>query len=273
MLVFPNCKINLGLHITQKRPDGFHNMETVFYPLPLCDCLEVIAAADQQTLFSISGKNTEFLTSNNICEKAYQLLASHHTIPPVKMHLHKNIPTGAGLGGGSADAAFTLLLLNKLFDLQLGEDQLQGYAAQLGSDCAFFVINRPSYACGRGEILTPCPVSLKGYYIVLVKPPVHISTAEAFSHITPQRPSHTLVYAMEQGIKSWKKLLVNDFERSVFKSHGQLSKIKQQLYEMGAVYASMSGSGSSIYGLFEHKPGHTSRNIFENCFVWEAWLE
>jgi len=249
MIVFPNCKINLGLHVVSKRPDGFHELETVFYPLPLTDALEVISPGRLQ--FATSGIAVPGDSSDNLCMKAWRLLKQDFpTLPEVDIHLHKNIPIGAGLGGGSADAAFMLQLLNNRFQLGLTEEQLLIYAAQLGSDCPFFVRNKACYATGRGEIMTPIDLDLSAWSFVLVYPGVHINTGWAFSRITPKAPALSLRENILQPVETWQHTITNDFEAPVLDVHPELAAIKEKLYAEGAVYASMSGSGSAFVGIF-----------------------
>ena len=254
MICFPSCKINLGLRITQKRADGFHALETVFYPITLTDALEIIIEPETSAApltFTSSGLAINGDPSDNLCFKAYGLLKKDYpTIPNIKMHLHKTIPMGAGLGGGSADGAFTLVALNQLFNLQLSVDKLMQYALTLGSDCPFFIINTPAFATGRGEILKPINVNLDGYYIVIVNPGIAISTKLAFSLITPKVPDNNLAAVIQQPISTWKDVLINDFEQPIFNSFPELANIKETLYQKGAVYASMTGTGSTVYGIF-----------------------
>lgn len=266
MIVFPNCKINLGLSITGKRPDGYHNLETIFYPIPFVDALEVIednSANNQQEqvkkanslTFTATGIKIPGSGTDNLCVKAYRLLkAAFPILPPVKMHLHKTIPMGAGLGGGSSNGAATLQLLNQKFGLNLTNPQLIGYALQLGSDCPFFILNQPCFAAGRGELLDPVPINLNGYYLVIINPGIHISTREAFQNITPTTPVLDLKTISSLPVNSWKEILTNDFEAGVFKLHPVLATIKTSLYQSGALYASMTGTGSTIYGIFNHVP-------------------
>ena len=254
MIVFPNCKINLGLHILQKRPDGFHDLETVFYPVQLLDALEIIQhpSPAAETEFTTSGLTIDTDPAQNICFKAYQLLKKDFPdLPAVQMHLHKVIPTGAGLGGGSSDGAFTLRLLNKKFALGLQETQLSKYALQLGSDCPFFIKNKPSYGTGRGEQLQEIELDLSRYAIVLVNPGIHINTGRAFSKIVSNSKRTGIADLIKLPIEEWKNHLVNDFEKIVFAQHPEIESIKAKLFGHGAVYASMSGSGSTVYGLFE----------------------
>ncbi len=251
MIVFPNCKINLGLNIISKRSDGFHNLETVFYPLPLQDSLEVISSTSDDISFTSSGIAIPGNADNNLCIKAYNLLKQDFPqLPGIKMHLHKNIPIGAGLGGGSADGAYALLLLNRRFQLNISEEKLIDYALQLGSDCPFFIINKPCFATGRGEKMEPVDVDLAGYKFVIVNPQIHVNTGWAFSQLNPSQPSRPVKDIIAQSIESWRQSLVNDFEQPVFKQYPEIATIKQTLYDKGAVYAAMSGSGSTVFGLF-----------------------
>ncbi len=257
MVVFPNSKINLGLRIVSKRDDGYHDLDTVFYPLPFYDALEVIRngdeseAANPEIIFNITGLPIE-ATTDNLCLRAYQLLKSDFSnLPPVNMHLHKAIPIGAGLGGGSADAAFSLTLLNDKFQLGLTTDQLLQYALKLGSDCPFFIINKPCYATGRGELMQPVDIDLSSYKFVLINPGIHISTGKAFAGAVPAIPVRSTREIISQPVHTWKDQLMNDFEKTIFPAFPEIEKIKNSLYEHGALYASMSGTGSSVYGIFE----------------------
>lgn len=259
MIRFPNCKINLGLHITRKRPDGYHDLETVFYPLPLKDVLEVTgnqlpgtSPLEQEGLTFISGGLTVAGdTDNNLCVKAWRLLKNDFPqLPSLQLHLHKAIPMGAGLGGGSSDAAFTLLLINDRFKLGISTEKLLDYSLQLGSDCPFFIINKPCIATGRGELLQTIQLDLSGYTFLLVYPDVHVNTAWAFSQITPSLPAQSIRDIIQQPVTAWKGQLINDFEAPVCQLHPELQNIKDTLYAAGAVYASMTGSGSSFYGIF-----------------------
>ena len=272
MIVYPHSKINLGLHILRKREDGFHDIETLFYPLKLSDALEIIPASDGKTEFSSSGIPVPGNAEENLCLQAWELLHKHHPIPPVKIHLHKVIPIGAGLGGGSSDAAFTLKLINDLFEADIPRELLYEYAAQLGSDCSFFLNGQPALASGRGEILKPFDLSLKGYYLILVSPPVHVSTAGAYAGIKPSIPGTRLEDILALPVKNWKGLLVNDFEHSVFEKHPEIKEIKRQLYESGALYAGMSGSGASVFGIFEREPAFDADVKFKGCLVWKEEL-
>lgn len=254
MIVFPNCKINLGLHILRKRSDGFHDLETVFYPIALQDALEVVqnSSPSPDIQLTTSGLKIDSSAEENICFKAYQLLKKDFPeLPSIKMHLHKVIPSGAGLGGGSSDGAFTLTLLNKKFNLGLNEDQLIEYALLLGSDCPFFIKNKPCYGAGRGEKLNEIELNLLGYKLVLVNPGIHVHTGKAFSKIVPSDKRTSIKDIILEPIEKWKDVLTNDFEQSVFADYPEIKTVKETLYEQGAVYASMSGSGSSVYALFE----------------------
>ena len=253
MIVFPNCKINLGLHITRKRSDGFHDLETVFFPVSFYDVLEIIESSEyNDIIFTATGTPVAGDPENNLCIKAYRLLKKDHPhLPAIKVHLHKIIPMGAGLGGGSADGAYTLKLLNDQFQLGLSIQQLIKYALQLGSDCPFFILNQPSFATGRGETLEPVNLSLKQYVFVLVNPGIHVNTAEAFSKITPAPPGKSIKAIIQQPITTWKDELKNDFEESVSRQYPAISEIKKTLYAKGAIYTSMTGSGSTVYAIFE----------------------
>jgi 4-diphosphocytidyl-2-C-methyl-D-erythritol kinase len=253
MIVFPPCKINLGLHITRKRPDGYHDLETVFYPLALRDALEAIRNESVAGIhFTSSGLPIQGDPSDNLCVKAYHLLQKDFPdLPGTSMHLHKAIPMGAGLGGGSADGAFALMLLNRLFHLQLSNEQLAGYALQLGSDCPFFIYGNPCFATGRGEIFEPVAIDLSNYVFIVVAPGIHVSTAEAFAGNNPSQPAISIKDIIRLPPATWKEKLVNDFEAHISQKHPAISEIKNELYRTGAVYASMTGSGSCVYGLFD----------------------
>jgi 4-diphosphocytidyl-2-C-methyl-D-erythritol kinase len=253
VVTFPNCKINIGLQVTAKRADGYHNLETIFYPIHgLHDALEIIPAETYS--LTISGISIQGNTSDNLITKAYYLLQQQYQLPLISVELLKAIPTGAGLGGGSANATFMLMLLNNYFKLQLTDTQLLAYALQLGSDCPFFVYNTACFASGRGEVLEQLDISLAGKYIYLVKPPVHVSTAQAFSGIRPQASKYSLAQLIHQPIQLWQQHISNDFEQTVFTQHPQLASAKAQLIDAGAVFASMSGTGSTVYGIFDTQP-------------------
>jgi 4-diphosphocytidyl-2-C-methyl-D-erythritol kinase len=249
VVLFPRAKINIGLQVIARRPDGFHDINTLFYPLPFCDVLEVVEA--KKTSLHVSGLPVEGASDDNLCIKAYRVMQQHYHLPPVAMYLHKMIPAGGGLGGGSSDDSHTLMALNTLFGLQLTGKSLMSHAATLGSDCAFFIQQKPALAEGRGEILHPASLGLSGYYIVLIKPLVHVSTAEAYAQIKPQKPAQALAQIIQLPITAWRGNVKNDFEATVFMSHPELADIKAQCYAQGAVYASMSGSGATLFGLFD----------------------
>jgi 4-diphosphocytidyl-2-C-methyl-D-erythritol kinase len=254
VITFPNCKVNLGLRIVARRNDGFHDLETIFLPIPFEDCLEVERSKDTTTL-TISGLPIEGETRSNLCMKAYELLQSKFALPPLDIKLHKQIPTGAGLGGGSADAAFMLKLLNNKFNLQLTTTQLINLASQLGSDCAFFIINKPCIGTGRGELLQPIELpQLDGMFGILVMPGIHVSSAWAFQQITPTSPAKSITESISSPIQNWKHELENDFEGPVFKTYPELMSVKEKLYASGAIYASLTGSGSALYGLYQELP-------------------
>lgn len=252
MVTFPNCKINLGLNILQKREDGFHDIETVFFPLSFTDILE-ITTSENSGGFKNSGISAGE-EGNNLCIKAFDLLKKDFPeLPEIKMHLHKAIPLGAGLGGGSADAAFTLLLLNKKYSLQIPQSKLFDYALQLGSDCPFFLINKPCLATGRGEKMKELPLSLSSYKILIVNPGIYINTKEIFQLIRPAYPLKRIKEIIQQPINTWKDELINDFEKIVFNIHPEIKKIKENLYMHKAIYASMTGTGSTVFGIFNKK--------------------
>jgi 4-diphosphocytidyl-2-C-methyl-D-erythritol kinase len=266
MLAFPNCKINLGLHILNKREDGFHNLETVFYPLNIKDALEVIPFSGQQLQFIQTGLTVTGSEADNSCVKAYHLLKKDFPqLPAVQMHLHKTIPMGAGLGGGSADGAFALQLLNTKFELQLSQQQLINYALQLGSDCPFFIMNKPCFATGRGEILEPVALDLSAYKIAIINPGIHVNTGWAFSQLTPALPAKSIKQIITQPVQTWKHELKNDFEDVVFAAHPSIKSIKETLYNEGALYAAMSGSGSTVFGIFD-------KEIFLTTFTEKGYF-
>ena len=253
MLVFPNAKLNLGLYVTAKRPDGYHALETVFLPLPWADVLEVLPAPKGQVAseLTLSGRPIPGEVATNLCLNAYELLkADFPDLPAVQMQLHKVVPIGAGLGGGSADAAFALRAIGEVFGLNLTTGQLENYARRLGADCAFFIQNQPCLALERGDVFEPIALSLTGTPCVVVYPGLHISTAQAFAGIVPQAPAQTLRAALAQPMPTWRDTVFNDFEKSLAPTYPALAAIKQQLYDAGATYASLSGSGSAVYGLF-----------------------
>ncbi|MBU6122957.1 4-(cytidine 5'-diphospho)-2-C-methyl-D-erythritol kinase [Hymenobacter siberiensis] len=253
MLVFPNAKLNLGLYVTQRRPDGFHTLESVFVPLPWTDAFEMLPAAPgHPTSLTLTGRPIPGDPATNLCVRAYELLqADFPELPPAQLYLHKIVPIGAGLGGGSADAAFALRAANDLFRLNLSAETLEGYARRLGSDCAFFIQNKPVLAVEKGDVFEEISLRLTGMACVVVYPNLHISTAEAYACISPQPPQHSLREALAQPMSTWRATVSNDFETALTPSHPVLAEIKQQLYNAGATYASLSGSGSAVYGLWE----------------------
>jgi 4-diphosphocytidyl-2-C-methyl-D-erythritol kinase len=275
MITFPNAKINLGLSVVERRSDGYHNLETVFYPIPLCDALEVVPAAkgaDSPCTFHSYGNAVEGSDADNLVVRAYRLLGERYALPPVDVSLYKHIPSGAGLGGGSSDATFMLRMLNEMFHLKLTPGQLEAVAVELGADCPFFVRDVPAYAEGIGERLTPLSLSLAGYRIAVVKPPVFVSTREAFAHITPRHPEHPVREIILRPISEWRDLLINDFEESIFPAHPLLADVKARLYTKGAAYAAMTGSGSSLFGIFPADKTFTKEG-FEGMEVEELRVE
>jgi 4-diphosphocytidyl-2-C-methyl-D-erythritol kinase len=274
MITFPNAKINLGLNILKKRADGYHNLETVFYPVPVEDALEikVTEGAEHKFILHQSGIAIAGKTEDNLAVRAYRLLDRDFDLPPVEIYLYKHIPLGAGLGGGSANAAFMLKLLNERLGLQLNTEQLEKYAAMLGADCAFFIKNTPVFAEGTGNIFSPISLSLKGYGLVIVKPDVFVSTRDAFSFICPRKPEYSLKEVITHPINEWKGLMKNDFEESVFHQYPIIGKIKAELYKQGATYAALSGSGASVFGLFD--PNIPIPKItLENSFYFQCIIE
>ncbi|MDE3184679.1 MAG: 4-(cytidine 5'-diphospho)-2-C-methyl-D-erythritol kinase [Bacteroidota bacterium] len=269
MVTFPNCKINLGLNILQKRKDGYHDLETVFYPITLNDVLEVVSSEGKAEFKNTGISGGE--PSNNLCLKAFYILKKDYPhLPEIKMHLHKTIPVGAGLGGGSADAAFTLLLLNQKYDLNIPFDNLLEYASQLGSDCPFFLVNSPCFAAGRGEKIEKTNLSLSSYKILLINPEIHISTKELFSKIKPTTPQKCIKEIIRQPIETWKNDLKNDFEPIVFSKYEEIKKLKESLYKHKALYASMTGTGSTVYAIF-NKKDQVDLNIKNNLFY--KWID
>jgi 4-diphosphocytidyl-2-C-methyl-D-erythritol kinase len=251
MVVFPNCKIYLGLNFLQKREDGFHDIESVFYPVPLYDILEIITSPDHQTSLTTSGISIT-QDQENLCLKAYHLLKKDFPqLPAITMHLHKIIPLGAGLGGGSSDAAFTLSLLNKKYNLDISGPQLFVYALQLGSDCPYFLLNKPALATSRGEVLKKITLSLSKYKMLIINPGIHINTKEIFKEIKPAAPAKSIQEIIQQPVSTWKNELINDFEKIVFHKHEEIKKIKESMYQHGAVYAAMTGTGSTVFGIFD----------------------
>jgi 4-diphosphocytidyl-2-C-methyl-D-erythritol kinase len=271
MICYPNAKINLGLHIVSKRDDGFHNIETIFYPIGLCDILEIIESPNHETTIETSGLALDIQLADNICLKAYHILAEKVKLPGLKIYLHKIIPSGAGLGGGSSDASFLLKEINKLFKLGFTSGQMQEIALELGSDCAFFVENKPVFASGRGEIFRPIEINLSHFYLYIIKPDLFVSTAEAYKSVTPTKPENPLFEMVNRPIEEWKHLICNDFEKNIFAIYPQLAEIKAAFYQSGAIYASMSGSGSAVYGIFKEEPEPLEK--YKSTFNWISRLE
>lgn len=262
MLKFPNAKINLGLNITSKREDGYHDIESCFYPIPLMDALEIIPS--EKLSFDTTGLKIPGNSNDNLVLKAYKLLNADFDLTTVEIILHKNIPMGAGMGGGSADGAFMLTLLNDYFELNISTQELEQYALKLGSDCPFFIENKPKLVSGRGEIFENTKLDLSGYYLALVYPDIHISTGVAYSGVKPQKPEISVNEILENyPIEKWKGLLKNDFEKGIFEKYPQLNEIKNNLYKNGALYASMTGSGSTVFGIFNKQPEKSYDAILE----------
>ena len=278
MISFPNCKINLGLHIVNKRADGFHNLETIFYPIPLNDAVEIITSSStNEVTYTSSGNTIDGAADDNLCIKAYHLLKKDFpNLPNIKLHLHKVIPTGAGLGGGSADAAFALKLINDKYQLNLSTSKLLNYALQLGSDCPFFIINKPCFASGRGEVLEELELDLSAFKFVLINPNIHVNTGWAFGELAkgsdvskPSDPYKKYIKEIiQQPITTWRENLSNDFEKVVFEKHPTIKNIKEELYKQGAIYAAMSGSGSTVFGIF-NKETDLLLNIDSQYFIKE----
>jgi len=251
MITFAHAKINIGLQVLDRRPDGYHNLETVFYPVKWYDILEIVPA--KETQLEVSGIAIPNNDQDNLCLQAYQLLKRDFDLSPVHIYLHKHIPIGAGLGGGSADAAFLIKLLSQHFELELSDETMENYARALGADCAFFIRNRPVYATGIGDVFTPVEIDLSPYQLVLVKPPIHVSTGEAYGSIRSARKSKQLLEKIHLPIENWKEMISNDFETGIFERYPEIRGIKSTLYEKGAIYAAMSGSGSTVYGIFKDR--------------------
>jgi 4-diphosphocytidyl-2-C-methyl-D-erythritol kinase len=268
MISFPHAKINLGLQVIEKRHDGFHNINTCFYPIGWSDVLEIVESESMS--FESTGLPIPGDPEQNLCLKAYSLLASTHQIPPVKIHLHKVIPMGAGLGGGSSDGAFTLKLLNDLFELGLTSEELETLAGQLGSDCAFFIKGQPVLASGRGNEFEVIDFKPPGKYLLVVYPPLSVSTARAYQGISPKPPTHALPQVLAAP-DQWSDRLVNDFEVPVFEMHPEIESLKTLMVTMGAIYSAMSGSGSAVFGFFDTVPD--TQQIPENFRYWVEELD
>lgn len=272
MIVHPRAKINLGLNIVSKRADGYHDLETVFYPVDITDTLQIEVRNDERWQgepceLSVNGIDIDGKTSDNLVVKAYEMVRKHFPdIPHVRVNLKKNIPIQAGMGGGSSDCAYTVTTLNKMFNLGMSISDMQELTSKLGADCAFFVNPEPAFATGIGERLRPISLDLSAYHMAIIKPPIMISTREAFSRITPKRPAKSCLDVVSQPIETWREKLINDFEQGIMSIHPEIGKIKQTLYDMGAVYAAMSGSGSAVFGLFSNRPKDIN-TTFNDCFT------
>lgn len=272
MILFPNAKINIGLNIIAKRKDGYHDIETVFYPIGLKDALEFIENHSNKVSLTHSGIPMDLDPLDNLVTKAYRLLAAGKKLPGLDIHLHKVIPFGAGLGGGSSDAAFFLKALNDNFELKFSKTELNAFALQLGADCSFFIENKPSIAAGIGEILQPVDVNLNGYFLLLVKPLLGVATKEAYAGVEPSIPVNSLSESLNKKPAEWLSLIKNDFESSVFKTFPEIKFIKEKLLDHGADYASMSGSGSSVFGLFKSEPDLAEFDLNKDYFIWKEQL-
>lgn len=267
MICFPNAKINIGLNIISRRNDGYHNLQTVFYPLQIKDALEVIESPIMG--FETSGIEIPGQPNQNLCLKAYELLRKDFDLPNINIHLHKKIPIGAGLGGGSADAAFFIKLINDKFNLNLLPTTMQNYCRLLGADCAFFIENKPVFAYDKGDVFTPIELDLSAYYLVLVMPPVHVSTAQAYSGVLSKTPDKNLIDLIKLPVSQWQGKILNDFEPSIFKTHPKIRNVKEKLMAAGAIFALMSGSGASVFGIFTSKPDLVFFEQ-EGCLVFEG---
>ncbi len=273
MLTFPAAKINIGLYVVEKRPDGYHNLETVFYPIPLQDTLETKPLCYSNAPFALQtvGLHIAGKPEENLVVRVYLSMKEEFNLPSLDIYLDKHIPSGAGLGGGSSDAAHMMKQLNEQFNLGLSESEMEERLSAFGADCPFFVRERPVIATGIGNVFTPIALSLKGWTLLLVKPPVCVSTKDAYADVRPQPPTTDLREAISQPVSEWKNRIGNDFEKSVFTRHPQISAIKNTLYDIGATYASMSGSGSSVFGLFK-VPCESAVKVFSDCFVFQQTL-
>jgi len=267
MIVYPNAKINLGLNVVERRADGFHNIETIFFPIALKDALEIVVAPDRKFSFTTSGLSIPGNPENNLCVKAWKLLSEEYHLPPVKIHLHKVIPMGSGLGGGSSDGAFTIRLLDSLFSLNLPSETMKARAAQLGSDCPFFIGNTPVYAYGKGDEFVSVDLRFPDLKVMVAVPGIHVNTAAAYGMIRPEKPARNVMDLVSKPLHEWKDLLKNDFEKPVFREYPRINEIKTTFYEKGAVYASMSGSGAAVFGFFPSVvPTEAS---LRDCFIWK----
>ncbi len=266
MIVFPNAKINIGLNVVSRRDDGYHNLETIFYPVKLSDALEFVEA--EETRLSFSGIKIDGEPHQNLILKAYHLLKADFNLPSLHFHLHKIIPLGAGLGGGSSDAAFTLKMLNINFNLGLSVHELESYALQIGADCPFFIQNIPVFATGIGNVFQNIELNLSNFEIIILKPPVSVSTPDAYRNVFPRNPKYRITEIAKTSVDEWKNLMVNDFENGVIRLYPQISELKQLLYDLGASYASMSGSGSAVFGIFRHLPTDLENRIPKGVLLY-----
>ncbi len=271
MICFPNCKINLGLSVLRKRKDGYHDIESILYPVPVNDILDIVVSKDGKFQFDQTGIKVPGPDTDNLCVKAYKKIKTYLGDSTVKMHLHKLIPPGSGLGGGSSDGAYALKIINDLFSLNLSNDELLSMAGELGNDCPFFINNVPSLVSGRGELLNPIDLKLEGYKIVIVKPDININTTYAYSKIIPYENHKSLMDIIRNPVTEWKDQLKNDFEIPVFQLYPEIQSVKEMLYDMGAVYSSMTGSGSAVYGVFEEAP--EIKDFPPRYFVWSGRFE
>ncbi len=270
MIVFPNAKINLGLKIRRKRDDGFHDIETLFIPVALKDILEIAPSKNNVVELKTTGLPVSCMQEENLVFRAAALMQKKYHLPGINMHLHKMIPMGAGLGGGSADASFAILLINRIFNLGLSTESLINIAAEMGSDCPFFILNKPCLGTGKGEILHPLDVPvIKDLSVVIVKPDIFISTKAAYAGVTPDAESEPITDVLNQRLDLWKSRMINDFEASLSNTYPQIEEIKLKLYALGAEYASLSGSGAALYGLFRDIPDNL-KDAFSDCFVWQG---
>ena len=275
MIVYPNAKINLGLNVVERRPDGYHNLETVFYPVNLQDALELKTIETDIPecgyKLKVSGSILDGSPEDNLVVKAYKLIRKDYDFPAQKIHLYKHIPVGAGLGGGSSDAANMIKMLNEKFALGLTNETMENYAVQIGADCPFFIRNKPVFATGIGDKFTPIELDLKGKTLILVKPDIFVSTKDAYALVEPKHPEKSLIESLSQPISKWRDNVINDFEKSVFVKYPEIAAIKDRLYDLGAVYASMSGSGSAVYGIFD-SPIEYADEIFSGYFCRQREL-
>jgi 4-diphosphocytidyl-2-C-methyl-D-erythritol kinase len=272
MVLFPNAKINIGLNILQKRVDGYHDIETLFYPIGLKDALEYVENGGNGVNLTVSGLNLDIEPGQNIVLKAYRMLQAECLLPGLNIHLHKVIPSGAGLGGGSSDAAFFIKSLNDHFELNLSSERLKSLAGRLGADCAFFLENRPAFASGTGDRLSPADISLKGYFLLLIKPPFGVDTKTAYAGVVPESYPYNFKELIGGAMNLWKDKVKNDFEPTLFRKFPELAALKNKLSEMGPAYLSMSGSGSSVYAIFEKAPEVIPNDFSPGSFIWKEEL-